>query len=217
MGRPLPREHEEADELALHVGPALTGGVQELERLPVVMHEDLRVIRDALGRGLLDPARSGEMLLRTRPAGNLLVGDIAHERVPERELLLPLDRRDAEGADELTVHELVQLAPGVVARARAHDSGGAVPEHPSDNGRVVEEGLELRPERVEPGRDERLHGLRNRQALDVSRLGEHAGELLRVERVPSGALEESRLGLRRQERTVEENLKEPARLLDRER
>ena len=100
VGGPLSREQEEADELALDVGPALSGGVEELERLPVVVDEDLGVVSHALGGPLLDPARGREVLLRARPAGDLLVGDVAHERVPERELLLTCDRRDAQRPDD---------------------------------------------------------------------------------------------------------------------
>ena len=57
--------------------------------------------------------------------------------------------------------------------------------------------------RVEASRDQRLHGLRQVSAAGTG-LAQHAHELLGVERIATGSLEESRLCLRRHDRPLEQ-------------
>ena len=59
------------------------------------------------------------------------------------------------------------------------------PEDLADDRSGLDEGLLVGRERVEPGRDDALDGLRERKLL--LGLGEHAHELLRVERISAGA------------------------------
>ena len=62
------------------------------------------------------------------------------------------------------------------------------PEDLADDRSRLDEDLLVGRERVEPGRDDALHGLRERQFL--LGLGEQAHELLRVERISAGASQE---------------------------
>ena len=213
----LSREQQNANELAGDVRPLVARRPYQLQRLRVVVDEDLRMVGDALRSGLLDPAGGGEMLLGARRARNLLVGDIADERVPEGELLLAVDRGNPDRADELAVHEPVQVPPDRISLTLADRGDAARPEHPADDGGVMEERLELGPEGVEPCGDERMHGLGHGETVDGSSLREHACELLGVERVATRPLEEHPLRLGRQERAVEESVDEATGLLDRER
>ena len=108
--------------------PAACG---QLERLSVVEDEDLGVVVDPLLCRLLDPGGCGDVLLGARRTRDLLIRDVADERVPERELVLALDRGEANRADELATHELVEVAPHLVAIAFADRREGAAPEDPT--------------------------------------------------------------------------------------
>ena len=79
--------------------------------------------------------------------------------MPEGELVLALDGRNAYRAHELPAGELVQVAAYLVAVSAPDGGDGAEPEHAADDGSVVEQRLELGSQRVEPGGDERVHGL----------------------------------------------------------
>ena len=68
----------------------------QLACLAQVIDEDLGVVTRTPACHLLDPLGGGDMLVGARRARDLLVGDVADERVPERELVLALDRRDAD-------------------------------------------------------------------------------------------------------------------------
>ena len=65
----------------------------------------------------------------------------------------------------------------------------AAPERLAEHGRVEQQLLLLRRERVEPRGDDPLHRL-GQVAAGVAALGEHARELLGVERVAAGAREQ---------------------------
>ena len=80
----------------------------ELERLLVVVDEDLRMVGDALVRLGFDPVSCQHVLAARAARGNLLVRDVADEHVPERELLLLAHRRDAGRPHELAPHEVSQ-------------------------------------------------------------------------------------------------------------
>ena len=138
----------------------VTRRASELERLRVVMREELRVIGEAPLRLPLDPLGGLDVLLAARGARDLLVGDIADQHMPERELLLVAHRRDSRGSDELAAHELTQARENVVTVTSSHRGERTRPEHLPENGRVLEQVLELGRQRVEASRDQRLDGLR---------------------------------------------------------
>ena len=81
----------------------------------------------------------------------------------------------------------------------------------------MEEGLLLETEQVEPGGDDPLHRLRQRQLLDRAPLAEHAHILLGVERVPARPREEGRLRLRREHGLLQQSEYELSGLRLRER
>ena len=85
------------------------------------------------------------MLVGTARPRDLVVGHVAHEPVPEGELVLTLDRGDADGTHELPVHELVQLAPSLRPVALTDRRDRPAPEDPPDNRGVVQQRLELGP------------------------------------------------------------------------
>ena len=211
LPRSIARENEVTGQAAFDIGPRVSRRAREVERLAVVVNEDLGVVGDAFAGSLLDPAGSSNMLVCSRGTWDLLVSDVAHERVPEGELVLAVDRRDADGADELAVDELVQLTPRDTTIAFADCRDRAAPEDSPDDGSIVQERFLLRTKRVEPRCDQRLHGLRYGEALDVAALLEHARELLGVQRVASRSLEEHALRLGRQERAVEQEMQEARR------
>ena len=122
--------------------------------------------------------------------GDLGVGDIADEQMPERVLALSLHRAHPGRADELLPGQLVQsqLELGLVAAAdlgqRAH------PEHLPEHGRVLKQALPLRRERVQAGGDQRLQTLRQLHLAGTQvAVGEQAHELLRIERVAARPLQ----------------------------
>ena len=111
--RAVAGECQEAPEPALQIYVSMhTRRATQRERLLVVVHEDVRMVGDALGRLSLDPGSCTHVLRRSCRAWNLLVRDIANEHVPERELLLVSHGRDPGRPDELASHE--------IAHARKH-------------------------------------------------------------------------------------------------
>ena len=91
------------------------------------------------------------MLLRPSRSRDLLVGDVAHERVPEGVLDLAGDGASALAPNELDALEPVQTLlelPALVTE-------GTEPEAPADHRCVAQQLLLLAWERVEAGRDER--------------------------------------------------------------
>jgi hypothetical protein len=100
-----------------------------------VRGEHLGVVVGAAKR--LDPFRRGEMLVHAGGAGDLAVGDVAHEQVAERVLGLALDRRAAGALDELLALEPEQRffrRPTLDAADRPH---GADPKDLADNRGVL--------------------------------------------------------------------------------
>ena len=78
------------------------------------------------------------------------------------------------------------------------------PEHLAENGGILENGLLPRREPVEPRCDDPLQRLGQRKILRRAALEVELGELLGVERVALGALEQCLLDLGRQERALED-------------
>ena len=149
------------------------------------------MVREHLGVVLgpaetLDPLRRVSVLLGTLGAGDLSVGDVANERVGERELRLALDRSAPLLAHERLALERVEGGSrlGGVAAKR---SG---PEDLSDDCRVPQELLLREGQPVETRRDDALERFRQGQRLRRPLLEEELRELLGVEGITAGSLEQ---------------------------
>jgi hypothetical protein len=213
----LPREPEEAARSVLERLRLDAGGPRERERLAVVVREQLGVVLHPLPRDPLDPTRRRLVLARARRPRDLGVGDVAHEPMAECELRLALDRREPCRAHELAPHQLVEAVADGALFVAPDGRDGAGPEHLADDGRVLEERLAFGAERVEPRRDQRLDGLRDRGVAAGRALAQHADELFGVERVSAGALQKLLLRLGGQHRALEECGEKPSGVLARER
>jgi hypothetical protein len=171
-------------------------------------------IFDPLRGGHLQPPRRCHVLSGTLSAGDLLVGDVPDERVPEAVLRVSLHRRLAGQPDELLARELVQRAPDLVRVAVAHRADRARPEHFPEHRRVLEEGLPLQGQSVETSRDQPVNRLGDRHIRGASdpavlveqvAVAQHAHEFLGVQRVAAGTLEQQPLRLRRQHRLLQQS------------
>ena len=118
-----------------------------------------------------------------------------------------------ESMDTVHVQDTLQAQLDLRRRPVAHCGERADPEDLPHDGRVLHEGLLLARERVQAGGDDALDRLRERQVGVGTRLGQHADEFLRVERVAARmrqqlidarlrdrALGEERPGLQHRER-----------------
>ena len=202
----------------------LAGGEEELPGLRVVVGEHLGEVLDPLRCLALDPSRRRLVLRRPADPRDLAVGDVADEHVPEAVLGLAGHRALPGRPDELRPGELVQAGADRLLVAVADRRERACPEDLADNGGVLKQGLALLRECVQAGGDQRLQvvgegDLGAFAQLELSALAheqlavlEHAHELLRIERVAAGALQDERLHLRRQQRLVEQDGDEPGRL-----
>ncbi len=150
--------------------------------------------------------------------GNLLVGDVAHEDVPEGELLLVAHRRDACRSYELPANELAKpgstslaIRPPMAARAPVQNTFPRTDASWSER-------FQLGVERVQARGDERVHGLRHAMHLDAL-LGSTSmrDELLRVEGIAARPLEQRGLRLGGKDRPLEQRRDEPSRVLVRQR
>jgi hypothetical protein len=94
---------------------------------------------------------------------------------------------------------------------RASERAG--PEGLADDGCVLEQFFLLRRQRVEPRRDQPVHGFRERKVVDRAALDEQSRELLGVERVSAGALEQRGPRLRAEELAVEQGADEASRVV----
>ena len=99
------------------------------------------------------------MLVRSAGPRDLRVRDVAHEHVPERVLRVGRDGAATVAADELLPLELMEPVhdSGLVDVAEHGERPG--PEHLADHGRVLDQDLLVRRQRVEPGRDDPLDRL----------------------------------------------------------
>ena len=144
------------------------------------------------------------MLRRAVGARDLPVRDVADERVCERELALPFERRAALPADESLALERVERCGRSVSRSRADR---ARPEHLADDGCVLQQALLRLRETVEARGDDALERLRERELLGRALLDVELDELLGVERVAARSLEERLLRRRRRARGGREGLR----------
>jgi hypothetical protein len=146
--------------------------------------EELRVVRGPAEA--LDPLRDAAVLLRAVGPRDLPVGDVADERVRERELGLALDRGALLPAYEALALEGMEHRAGFALVASERSD----PEHLAQDCGIPQELLLLVRKAVEPRRDDALERLRERELLRRSALEVELGELLRVQRVAASALEE---------------------------
>ena len=84
----------------------LAGRTRVLDRGRIVVSHHLRVVLGAAER--LDPLCSGQVLVRALRTRDLLVRDVADERVPKDVLVLACDRAPPLAAHELLARERVQ-------------------------------------------------------------------------------------------------------------
>src|SRR5437016_13562086 len=121
------------------------------------------------------------MLLCALRARYLPVRNVSNERMLERELRLAVDRATSRALYQLLLSERVQL---LLCRPERSE-----PKHFADHRSVLDQRLLVRRQRIEPRRDDALDGLRQRQLFCRSTFGEHAHELLGVERISAGTFE----------------------------
>ena len=160
----FPGEAEEAQRGCLQLGCllGLPGGVGEVEGGRVVVGEHVGQVFDPLGRLRLDPGGGSDVPGGAGGPGELVVGDVAGEDVPEGVLGLALHRRLPRRTDELLARQLAQRAGHGLRVALAHRRHGTGPEHLADHRRVRQQRLRVRLEGVQAGGDQRLHRLRER-------------------------------------------------------
>src|SRR5512133_1015003 len=119
-------------------------------------------------------------------------------------------------AHELAPLQLVETLLELEAVAAGDGRECARPEDLADDGGVLEQLLVRRVERVEAGGDDPVDRLGKLEFLRPA-LARHANELLRVERVSAGPLEQRRLYLRWTDRALEQGVHETCRIVVGER
>lgn len=185
LKRPVTRHDEEASSGVRQMRDLVrrAGGAGELERLPVMVGEEIGVVGDALACHLLDPVGGAAVLRRALGARNLAIGDVADQGVPEDVLRLILYRGRPRPSHELLACELMEPFANVFRVAIAHRFERTGPEDLAEHGRVVEQRLPLRRDRVQARGDDALHRVGQREILGRAALAEHPHVLLGVERV----------------------------------
>ena len=179
-------------------------GSFQLQGSDEVIREHLRVVRLAAERG--DPLGRSQVLLRPRRTWDLRVGDVADENMPKRVLALAREGGPALSSDEFLAVEQMQQSIGLASRDSADRLDRARPEDLPDNGTVLHELLLGSGQCVEASRDDALNGLGQRQVVRRATLRVQARELLCIERVPAGPLEQRLLRLRREGSLVEDRM-----------
>ncbi len=134
----------------------------------------------------------------------------------ERELGLPFDRGQPGRPNEIPAHELMEAVAHRPVVEPADRRQRSRPEHLAENRGVLKQGLALGAQRVQAGCDQRLKRLRNRDVV-AGTFAQHLHELLGVERVAAGALEQALLRLGREHRPFEQSTDQPRRVVVRER
>src|SRR5215208_5615337 len=159
-----------------------TGGPRELECSGVMMRDHLRpVLRTAQG---LDPLRDQAVLLGPLGARDLAVRDVADEHVAKGVLLVVLDRGATLAPDEALALERVQRG-WIGTHAIGERRQGSRPEDLSHHSGVLEQHLLVSRKAVQPRRDDAVHVLRERRAVDRAALAKEQRELLGIQRIAS--------------------------------
>jgi hypothetical protein len=163
-----------------------------------------------IGAQGLDPLGREPVLLGSKGARDLSVGDVADEHMPKRVLRLGRHRRAPLPPHELLALEPVQALLHGPALEPVHGGESPAPEDLPEHGRILDERLVLGGERVEPRGDDPLHVLGQRRVVTRSHaaLGDHACVLLGIERVSPRAREEGSLSLRGHDRLLEQAAQE---------
>ncbi len=125
------------------------------------MGEHLGAILCPLVPERLDPLGRAEVEVGAAGPGNLPVGDVADEHMPDGILRFARHRGAAVAAHELLALERVQLLLRVPGRDPGDRSDRAQPEHLPDNRGSLEQRFLVRLERVEPRGNDALHRLRH--------------------------------------------------------
>ena len=185
-----------------HIGEVEARSTSELERSQIMVREHLGPILGSVPRQRLDPLGGSSMLRDALGSRNLAISDVANQNVAELVFRLPCDGRAASAPDELSPDKRAELLVELLSRHGADRRERTDPKDLSEHCRILEQRLSLDVERVEARCDDALHGLRQRQLLCRPALSEHAHELLRVQRVTAGAVEQHRLRLGREERPL---------------
>jgi hypothetical protein len=188
-----------------------------------VVGEQLGVVDEARTGEAFDPLTGGLMAADPLRPGDLSIGHIPHEGVPERIFLLAVHARDQGRSDQLGALESAQLGAHRVPVEAGHGRQRPGPEDLADHGGVLEQRLAPAGKGVQPGRDERLHGgwegkvgprctpqlvVRGQQPS----VGEQADILLGVQGVAVRAFQQRRLNLSRQPRPAEQGPDQPSRV-----
>jgi hypothetical protein len=142
MSRPIARiagEQEEAHEAGLDVRSLLSRRRDELERLVVVVNEDLRPgPRAGPPRPLYPDARRPRASRRAASAGSAGTATSRTSACQNENSSSPSIDDTRIGSDELAARKLVEVAANIVARPIRHLGHRTDPEHAADNGRVLE-------------------------------------------------------------------------------
>jgi hypothetical protein len=195
----------------------MAGSAAQLERSQGVVGEHVGQVLHPLTCFAFQPVGGGQVAGGSRGARDLGVCDVADEQMPEAVLALTGHRTRAGGADELLARQLVQRLLDLAGVAAPHFGQCPGPEHLADHGRVLQQALALGREGVEAGGDQRLYRFGHLHSLEVAAVAEQAHELLCIERIAAGPLQERPLGLGRQDRAFQQRRDQAGRLLVGER
>src|SRR3954447_19743107 len=136
----------------------------------------------------LEPRRSLQMLLAPLSARDLTVRDISDEHVAERVLILARHRGAPFPAQYPFTLERMECRLGSLGIDPGKRCRRTRPEDLPEDGRVEQQPLLVPAEPVQARGDDALDRLRQRQILRGPALHVEPRELLRVERVPAGAV-----------------------------
>src|SRR5438093_6614865 len=110
---------------------------------------------------LLEPVTERGVETSSAGLGDAGVRDLARERVLDRVLPLPGNRRAAATTDEVAFFEQVEIRP--LPSEQVDQRAG--PERAADHGRRLQRGLLGRGQPVDAGSQDRMHGVGYREPL----------------------------------------------------
>ena len=162
--RPVARQRQVPDRPIDQGGGALrpVGRGEQVDGLREVLGQDVADVLHAVGGGPFDPRRRGEVLVRPHRAGDLPVGDVAHQGVPEPVLGLGRHRGCPGPPDQLHPGDLLEGPFDVLAFHPRHRGHRAGPERLADDRRVGQQRLAVGGQRVQAGGDQRRDARRQR-------------------------------------------------------
>ena len=216
--RPVPRLDERRARTRGQLGILAARAPIEIERTQVVVrHHVGKVLRPVPGERL-DPARCQPVHVRPPFAGDLAVGNVAYEDMPERVLVVfpATDVRRSRRTNSLRSRSCKRSSASLRdrdCRYRAAAPSQKTLPRTAPSCKSAFSSLWVSASRR--GGDDPLHGLGQWQVFVAhveAAVGNHANEFLRVERIPAGARQELAplLGL---EPSVEEGRDERSRVV----